>query len=544
MADKKDLSDKRILIVEENSMLSSSIKNMLKKMGGAEDKLHKAQNVMTFKQLVNQHRFDLIICSYASKKKIVGPKYHYLYQQSRAYSRDCSFVVIANSGDDDQIRGAEELEPDNILGHPFNYNQFKQLIASSLIKRSILATVHKKLEIGLYDDAIEICNRQSKRKGIEWLDFHKVVVDCYVKQNKYDSALLVLKQLSKQVKHRWPLVKQISLHNELGNEVEALTLAHEYELLGYPDDPLVSQITARHSLLDCDLDKAVRVMIKLSIRYPHIVHLTLKCVMLCIMLSDYRKASMFLAKIDYDSVLDDEELVFIEELRLFLEALIAIKTRNKMNPATLKTSLKGILAIQENELTDSHKFSKGLYQLLLQVNGVNPVCSPKRLELLYNQTTLEHRKFALLAVALHIGCLDLARTWLDELRLLNSSKKDIAMTISCIVLEKAEAILSVKAQAIQQATEKASLGRVIDALAIKAKEAPYFINHHSHFINAMLKFKVSDSSNIELLKEQFPVSVGIVIENLIKQDPMHPKVTQIQKAKRIVQKRLQTPLHA
>ena len=128
--------------------------------------------------------------------------------------------------------------------------------------------MHKKLEIGLYDDAIEICNRQSKRKGIEWLDFHKVVVDCYVKQNKYDSALLVLKQLSRQVKHRWPLVKQISLHDEMGNEVEALALAHEYELLGYPDDPLVSQITARHSLLDCDLDKAVRVMIKLSIRYP------------------------------------------------------------------------------------------------------------------------------------------------------------------------------------------------------------------------------------------------------------------------------------
>ncbi|MEZ8099509.1 response regulator [Vibrio bivalvicida] len=544
MVDKQDLSDKRILIVEENSMLSSSIKNMLKKMGGAEDKLHEAQNVMTFKQFVNQYRFDLIICSYASKKRVVGPKYHYLYQQSLAHSHDCSFVVVVNSSDDEHLRGAEELEPDNILGHPFNYNQFKHLIASSFIKRSILSKVHKKLDIGLFDDAIEICNLQSKKKGIEWLDFYKVVVECYVKQDKHDSAIQVLKQLARRVKHRWPIVKLISLHDELGHNEEALELAHEYELLGYPDDPLVAQLTARHSLLDCDLDKAVRVMIKLSIRYPHVVHLTLKCVMLCIVQSDYRKASVFLAKIDYDSVLDDGELILIEELRLFLEALIALKAQNRMNPATLKTSLKVILAIQEHDLIDSHKLSKGLYQLLFQVNGFNPVCSPKRLEVLYVQTKLEHRKFVMLAVALHIGCLDLAKEWLEELRQLNVVRKDIAMTISCIVLDKAERILNQKTQAMNEAKEKASLGQVIEELAIKAKEAPYFINHHSHFINAMLKFEVSDNSNLELLKEQFPVSVGIVIENLIKQDPLHPKVTQIQKAKRIVQKRLKNPILA
>ncbi|MDN3684399.1 hypothetical protein QW180_15335 [Vibrio sinaloensis] len=119
-------------------MLSASIKNMLKKMGGVEDKLHKAQNVMTFKQLVNQYRFDLIICSYMSKKnKVVGPKYHYLYQQSRAYSHSCCFVVIANGDDEQQIIGAENLEPDEILEQPFNYNQFKQFIVNSLYKRSV-----------------------------------------------------------------------------------------------------------------------------------------------------------------------------------------------------------------------------------------------------------------------------------------------------------------------------------------------------------------------------------------------------------------------
>ncbi|MDN3684403.1 hypothetical protein QW180_15355 [Vibrio sinaloensis] len=53
-------------------------------------------------------------------------------------------------------------------------------------------------------------------------------------------------------------------------------------------------------------------------------------------------------------------------------------------------------------------YQRAFYNLLLQVSQDNPVCSPKRLEGLYRQTQLPHRKFILLAVALHIGCLDLA----------------------------------------------------------------------------------------------------------------------------------------
>jgi len=525
-------------------MLSSSIKNMLKRMGGSEDKLHKAQNVMTYKQLLNKHKFDLIICSYMGQRKILGPKYHYLYQQSLAFSNHCCFMVISNSGDIDQLRGAEELEPDNILQHPFNFNELKDLVARSLVKRSVLAMVHKELDAGRYDEAIELCNSQAKRKGIEWLDCHKVVVDCYIRQNKHESAILLLEKLSRQMKHRWPLVKLISLYDELGNDLKALEHAHEYELLGYPDDPIVSQVTARHSLINSHLDNAVKVMVKLSIRYPHIVHLTIKCVMLCIMQSDYRKANMFLSKIDYDSVLDDEELIFIEELRLFVEALTAIKYQNRMNPASLKTGLRAILAVGENDSIDSHKFSKVLYQLVLQLNGFNPVCSPKRLDTLYTQTKLEHRKFVLLAVALHIGCLDIAEGWIEELRQANKSKKDIAMTISCFILDQAQVILQSKKRVISEASQQATLGDVVGSLAIKAKEAPYYISHHSQFINAMLKFKSADYTNLELLKEQFPISVGIVIANLLKQDPLHPKVDQIQQAKRVVQRRLHTPATA
>ncbi|EGA69695.1 response regulator receiver:tetratricopeptide TPR_4 [Vibrio sinaloensis DSM 21326] len=539
MSNDRNLSKKRILIVEENSMLSASIKNMLKKMGGVEDKLHKAQNVMTFKQLVNQYRFDLIICSYMSKNKVVGPKYHYLYQQSRAHSHSCCFVVIANGDDEQQIIGAENLEPDEILEQPFNYNQFKQFIVNSLYKRSVLKTVHCHLDHGRFDEAIEVCNIQLSQQGSEWLELPKVVVDCYVRQEQYQAAIALLQKLTRQVKHRWPLVRLISLHYELGNGEEALVYAHEYESMGYPQDPMISQITAHQSLLGADLESAIVNMTTLSIRNPHIAHLKLKCAWLSLAQGHVKKALTFVARIDAVSAIDEQEWIHAQEMRLLLEVALAKKAQSKITASTFKSVLNLSLCIHESELVDSHELSKSFYNLLLQVSQDNPVCSPKRLEGLYRQTQLPHRKFILLAVALHIGCLDLAEFWLTDLKQKNSSHNDIVAAIHTLVLQRAQCVFDEKQSAMRSASEKASLGSVVDSLAIKAKEAPYFISHHSHFINAMLKFNVVDNSNIELLKEQFAVSVAIVIANLVKQDPMHPKVSKIRQAKRIVQERLQ-----
>lgn len=538
MAGNLDLRNKRILIVEENSMLCSSIKNMLKKMGGAEDKVYKAQNVVTYRQLINQYAFDVIICSYMSKKRIVGAKYFFLYQQSRSFSRDCSFVMIANSSDEAQLKEVQELEPDNILGHPFNYLQLKQTVSVSLLKRDILTAVHKHLVLGYFESVMKICDAQLKRKGATWFGCHKVVVDYYVEQDNYGAAFEVLERLHQQVKHPWPLIKQITLHLELGNDDKALALAHEYELLGYPDDPIISQITAYQSLLNSNVERAVAVMNSLCQRFPHRVELTINCSMLHVGVGEYHQAICCLAKADDDAIVSDAQRIEIEELRLFLDFIIAFQTQGKLNPASLKATLAQILALAQLSVIDSRNVTKGLYQLLSQMNSSNPVCSPKRLDVLFAQTHWQHRKLILIAVALHIGCLGLVQQWLAELQQQNVSKRNLAAAVNGLLLKRVDTRLASKLYAIKVARVKESSGSLVDSLAIKAKEAPYYINHHSHFINAMLKYNVAGHPDIDALGQQFSTSINIVIANLMKQDPVHPKVNKILQAKQIVEQRL------
>jgi CheY-like chemotaxis protein len=538
MAGNLDLRNKRILIVEENSMLSLSMKNMLKKMGGAEDKVHKAQNIVTYRQLINQYSFDVIICSYMSQKRVVGAKYFFLYQQSRSFSRNCSFVMIANSSDEAQLKEVQELEPDNILGHPFNYIQLKQTVSVSLLKRDILIAVHKHLVLGYFESVMNICDAQLKRKGEKWFGCHKVVVDYYAERDNYGAAFEVLERLHQQVKHPWPLIKQITLHLQIGNDDQALVLAHEYELLGYPEDPIVSQITAYQSLLDSNVERAVAVMSNLCQRFPHRVELTINCSMLHVGVGEYHKALCCLAKADDDAIVSDAQRIEIEELRLFLDLIIAFQIKGKLNPASLKATLNQVLVLAQPSVIDSRKVTKGLYQLLLQMNSCNPVCSPKRLDVLYAQTHWQHRKLILIAVALHIGCLGLVQQWMPGLQQQNISKKNLAAAVNGLILKRVDMRLASKLNAIKIARAKESSGSMVDSLAIKAKEAPYYINHHSHFINAMLKYNVASHPDRQSLEQQFTTSIDIVIANLMKQDPMHPKVNKILQAKQIVEQRL------
>jgi len=521
-------------------MFASSIKNMLKKMGGEDDKVFKAQNIVTYRHLINQRSFDVIICSYTSRKRVVGERYYYLYQQSLAFSKKCSFIMVANSDDEQQLQEVEELNLDNILGHPFNYIQLKQTLTVSLLKRDVLLAVHKHLVLGYFESVMRICDAQLKRKGPKWFGCHKVVVDFYIEQENFAAAFETLERLHLQVKHPWPLATLISLHHELGNIDRALALAYEYELLDYPTDPLVSQITAYQSVLESDVERAVEVMNKLCLRFPHRVELTVNCSMLHAGIGAYQTAKCCIDKVDYESIVNQDQQIQVEELRLFLDLVIAFQTKRKLNPATVKATLNQMIVMKENPEGDSHKLTKGIYHLLLQMNSFNPVYSPKRLDAMYSKTKWLHRKLILIAVALHIGCLELVKKWSIELKQQSQPKKDFTMAVNDLILKRVDVRLANKLSAIKIAQEKESAGGVIDSLAIKAKEVPYFINNHSHFINAMLKYNVAEHHDLQQLGEQFSTSVNIVIANLMKQDAAHPKVSKILQAKQIVEQRIQS----
>ncbi len=76
---------------------------------------------------------------------------------------------------------------------------------------------------------------------------------------------------------------------------------------------------------------------------------------------------------------------------------------------------------------------------------------------------------------------------------------------------------------------------ILEPLAIKSYEMPSIITHHLDFVNGMFKCQLDDNQNLDMLWSQFKKSALILITNLEKQDPSHPKVKVIEKMQRKVQ---------
>ncbi len=529
-----DTKNLKVIIVEEQLVLLSYMSNMLKNMGFAEGNVHKATNFITFNRLVKNHTYHLIICNYLSKGRVVGTKYKHLYQQCSCFSSDCAFVFVTGKLEEAERLQIEAMAPDAIIETPFNYNQLKDVVDESLRKRQAFTTISHHLAQGNMAHAKLVCDRLSK-KNPEWrIDLNKAIIDYYLNQDKTSAAFQILDALHLEHPSEWVLLKMIELHSQMGSKDTALELAHEYEVMGYPEHHLISEITAFNSILDSNIDQALGILEQITMRYPHLVEAAINFAYLLVASNDHGNAYSSLRRVDPNFIANDEQLFCVEELRFALEVVHEIKHGNPVSNKRLMTKMNRFLDSQTNQ-EDDLTISKQLYKTVAEIISGNPVCSMNRLLKIWEGTRLPHRKILVVALACYMGFIDEVSEWVeresDGLKKLNNIDAAVVLT----VYQKLDELKQDKQSRIALATQLESKGQMVEPLAIRSHEMPSLITHHLDFVNGMIKYQLNDSQNLNMLWSQFKKSASILITNLEKQDPSHPKVKVIEKMQRKVQ---------
>lgn len=527
-----------VMIIEEDNMLSTSIKNMLKKMGFAEKRIHRVPNLATFKRLINKSAYHLIICRYSMRNKPLGRKFLHLYRQSTHFSYDCSFVYVIEKENEAVRRQIEDLLPDNILEIPFSYNQFKPMINEGLAKRKVLSFVYRHLDKGNDSKALDICRQVSHTQSPWRNDLYKVVFEYYFKHKQYQLALKTLNELRIHDQTEWPLIKQIQLYSLLGDNDKVVELANEFQMLGFPDHPILSEVSAHQSILESDTATALALIKKLVLQYPHMIGATINLAYLYIAQEDYQKAYTFLIKVNDDLILDERQYFCIEELKTFIEFILDHKRGKPYDSRALDLKLAALLSFEGKQI-DRPVVTKKLYQCVQDINSDNPVCSMLSFTELYNNTRLAHRKLTLMLIAYQLGFIDKLNEWLEQEHARLSRIKHIDAAVRMTLCTKIQALNHEKRQHLQHAEKLKSDGWLLEPLAITCQQVPSVITHHLNFINAMVKYKVAMHNNTNLLYDQFKSSTAIIVANLQRQDPNHPKILSVNRARRMVLAKLE-----
>ncbi|CDT01812.1 response regulator [Vibrio coralliirubri] len=151
------LNQLNALIVDDSSIVLSTIRNMLIHIGFSERMISIAKSPRIAMTITGETTFDVIICDYNFGNTINGKQLFEELKQSNRLKDDGIFILVTGENSALSIRPILELRPDNYLLKPFNRETLKQRITSSLKKKLVLQKIYKAERENDYKAGLEFC---------------------------------------------------------------------------------------------------------------------------------------------------------------------------------------------------------------------------------------------------------------------------------------------------------------------------------------------------------------------------------------------------
>ncbi|WP_172380161.1 response regulator [Vibrio sp. Vb339] len=151
------LNQLNALIVDDSSIVLSTIRNMLIHIGFSERMISIAKSPRIAMTITSETTFDVIICDYNFGNTINGKQLFEELKQSNRLKDDGIFILVTGENSALSIRPILELRPDNYLLKPFNRETLKQRITSSLKKKLVLQKIYKAERENDYEAGLEFC---------------------------------------------------------------------------------------------------------------------------------------------------------------------------------------------------------------------------------------------------------------------------------------------------------------------------------------------------------------------------------------------------
>lgn len=154
---KVSLKQLKILIIEDNSVMRTNIKEMLYLAQGKD--ITEARNAEIGITAMEQQIFDIVLCDYNLG---MGKNGQQLLEEAK-YRKllPCSsiFIMVTAQNTQEIVLGAMENKPDDYITKPFNAQQLLGRLEKLLLRKNYVMNVEKAMDAGKYNLAIQYCDQ-------------------------------------------------------------------------------------------------------------------------------------------------------------------------------------------------------------------------------------------------------------------------------------------------------------------------------------------------------------------------------------------------
>jgi len=158
----KIFSNAKILIVEEQPLAQSYMKQSLEKLGFRQ--LRFADHANSAKDQCLTEQFDLIVCSFNLSKHQDGYQLYEELRVKKLIKNSTGFIFISAETTGSLVHSVLELQPDDFLVKPFTIYELKIRIEKILLRKTNLQKVYDLIDDGNDSKALKFINTALEHK--------------------------------------------------------------------------------------------------------------------------------------------------------------------------------------------------------------------------------------------------------------------------------------------------------------------------------------------------------------------------------------------
>jgi len=235
-----DLSDKRILVVDDYANFRRMLKTLLQSLGAS--KIDAAADGEAAVRYLRSNSYDIILCDYhLGPDKKDGQQ---VLEEAKAYGligKSTIFIMITAENTVQMIMGVAECQPDDYLVKPFTEEVLMDRISNLVVMKAHFSSVDSAIQHEEFIKAISLCNEGIKKNPKYMFEFMRLKGDICIILGDYDDAAVVFRKvlsyrniswaklgLGKVFFYKGDYLKAIDLFKEIVKENEAYVEAYDW----------------------------------------------------------------------------------------------------------------------------------------------------------------------------------------------------------------------------------------------------------------------------------------------------------------------------
>ncbi|RUO65543.1 Tetratricopeptide repeat-containing protein [Pseudidiomarina planktonica] len=225
MSQSLELSDSRILIIDDQKPFQVMLKGLLHTMG-ARQVTAKSTGESGVAAHTNQP-FDILLVDYNLGHGKNGRQVLEELQVRQLVRDDTIFFLITGDNSRPMVLSALELQPDDYLMKPFSQGLLRTRLVRAFKKRKALKTIYQTLYRHQYADCIKACQEHIDAKGHYSNYCRKLTAELFLKLGQFDEAEQRLLELLEEQRFTWGVMTLARTRLLQNKPDEAIELARE-----------------------------------------------------------------------------------------------------------------------------------------------------------------------------------------------------------------------------------------------------------------------------------------------------------------------------